>query len=66
MIPVLRPGGTLILSDIVNRHEYLAAVTAHQMQGAKLIMRSVWRDSVLWAASFGSSQPAGVVARKAA
>ena len=66
MIRVLRPGGTLILSDIVNRYADLAAVTAHQMQGATLIIRAVWRDSVLRAASFGSSQPAGVVARKAA
>lgn len=66
MIRVLRPGGTLILSDIVNRYADLAAVKAHQMQEVKLIVRFAWRDSVLRAVSFGSSQPAGVVARKAA
>lgn len=48
------------------RPAYLAAVKAHQMQGATLIVRSVWRDHVLRTVSFGSYQPAAVVTQKAA
>lgn len=64
MIRVLRPGGTLILSDIVNRAEYLAAITGPQMRAVQLVVRSARRDVILRAVSFGSYQPAAVIAQK--
>ena len=65
MVRVLRPGGTLLLSDIVNRTEYLAAAQAHQMQGARIVVRSVARDRFLRAITFGSYQPAALLAERA-
>lgn len=65
MVRVLRPGGTLILSDIVNRDEYLAAARLHRLQNARIIVRSAMRDNFLRTITFGSYQPAAVLAQRA-
>ncbi len=65
MVRVLRPGGSIVLADIVNRHHYAARFTALHLPTPRLIADPV-RDAVLKTVSFGSFQPFALVATKAA
>lgn len=65
MVRVLRPGGTLVLSDIINRAEYLAQARNLNMRNIRLVLRSAARDRFLRAITFGSYQPAAVLAQHA-
>ena len=61
MIRVLRPGGTLILSDIVHRQDYRTALALLGLADLRIIVASPTRDAVLRLVSFGSYQPAAVI-----
>ena len=60
---VLRPGGTILLTDIVFRDEYLNAFRALDFAEVSLRIPSIMRDKLLTLVSFGSYQPATVIAR---
>ncbi len=60
---VLRPGGTILLNDIVFRDEYLKTFRELGFAGVNLKIPSIFRDKILSLVSFGSYQPATVIAR---
>jgi len=60
---VLRPGGIILLTDIVFRDEYLKAFRAFAFAEIELTIPSVMRDKLLTLVSFGAYQPATVVVR---
>lgn len=65
MLRVLRPGGKVLLADIVLRHEY---VSTFQSLGAKDVQITVLqplKDKLLRLVSFGSYHPCTVTALKA-
>lgn len=62
---VLRPGGTLIVTDIEHRDAYVACLSALGFSGVRVMVRPM-RDAILNAVSFGSFRPATVVGRKSA
>lgn len=64
MCRVLRPGGSLILSDIANRAEYHTALQALGLTGLRIIVASHWRDMLLKTVSFGSYQPAALIGQR--
>ena len=64
MMRVLRPNGTILLADIVNRQEYLTEFSRLGMSNTRLVVRSVWRDWFCRTVSFGAFQPATIVAHK--
>ena len=59
---VLRPGGTILLTDIVLRDEYLKTLRELGFD-VSLKIPSIRRDKLLTLVSFGSYQPATVIAR---
>lgn len=65
MVRVLRSGGTIILSDIVNRTEYYDAFVRLGLRDVKIIVDQPLRDWILRTVSFGSYQPAAVIAHAA-
>lgn len=65
MARVLRPGGTILLTDIVHREAYLAGFKRLGLGALRLVVPSPRRDRLLSAVTFGSFQPATVVARAA-
>ncbi len=60
---VLRPGGTILLTDIVFRNEYLETFRELGFDEVSLKIPSIVRDKVLSLVSFGAYQPATVIAR---
>lgn len=60
---VLRPGGTILLTDIVFRDEYLKTFKELGFAEVRLEIPSIWRDKILSLVSFGAYQPATVIAR---
>jgi len=60
---VLRPGGTILLTDIVFRDEYLQTFKELGFAEVRLEIPSIWRDKILSLVSFGAYQPATVIAR---
>jgi len=63
MIRVLKPGGTLLLTDIVNRNEYLADLKVLPVSDVQLIVLSPAKDRFRSAITFGSFQPATIMAK---
>ena len=63
MVRVLRPAGTILLTDIAHRDDYAARLSA--LGFVTRIVVDPRRDAVLRAISFGSFAPATVVARHA-
>ena len=64
IIRVLKPGGVVILADIVNQSEYARYFGLRGMVDVTL-HNNVSRDAVLKAITFGSFAPSAIVARKA-
>jgi len=60
---VLRPGGTILLTDIVFRDEYLKTFRELGLLEVRLKIPSIARDKLLSLVSFGTYQPATVIAR---
>lgn len=65
MLRVLRPTGSLLLTDIVNRDEYLAELKKMQTTEVKLTVFSHLKDRILRAVSFGAYGPSTILAKKA-
>ncbi len=65
IVRVLKPNGTIVLSDIVNQAEYAKHFELRGLVNVQLYNNPV-RDLVLKAVSFGSFAPSAVSARKAA
>jgi arsenite methyltransferase len=65
MLRVLRPTGSLLLTDIVNRTEYLAELKKMQTTEVNLTVFSHLKDRILRAISFGSYGPSTTLAKKA-
>ena len=63
MVRVLRPGGAILLTDIINRNEYLAELRRLGSGDVRLVVQSAIKDWVLSSVSFGAYQPATIVAR---
>ncbi len=63
MVRVLRSGGTLALTDISNRREYLTELTALGLLNIYAVSSSL-RDVILGGLSFGSFRPATIFALK--
>ena len=63
MARVLRPSGTLLLSDIANRDEYQNALAQLGFDSQQLIVSPV-RDVVLGIVTFGSFRPFAIIARR--
>ena len=61
---VLRPGGTLIVTDIDHRDAYAASLREMAFHCVRLVVRPM-RDALLNAVSFGSFRPATVTGQKA-
>ncbi len=61
---VLRPGGRILLADIVHRHEYVAALTQLGATSVRIIVAQPVKDRLLSLVSFGSYQPATVMATR--
>ena len=61
---VLRPEGTLLLTDIVNRREYAAALKELGMRSVEIFIESEIKDWLLSVVSFGAYQPSTIIAKK--
>ena len=64
MMRVVRPGGTVLLNDIVNRDEYLRQFKQLGAGNVRLVVGSAALDTFRSLISFGSFQPATVVAHR--
>lgn len=62
MVRVLRPNGTILLADIVNRQEYVDEFVRLGAGDVRLVVRSAVQDNLLRLVSFGSFQPATIIA----
>ena len=62
MLRVLKPNGKILLTDIVNREEYLAGFKAHGCKEVKLVVFSPLKDRLLTLVSFGSFAPSTIIA----
>ncbi len=62
MIRVTKPSGAIILTDIINRQEYSTTFEALGVSDRRLVVDRE-RDRILRTISFGSFQPATIVAR---
>ena len=65
IVRLLRPSGAVLLTDIVNRHEYASAFRNMGLEDVRVVIFSRLKDRFLTAVSFGSFQPSTVFARKA-
>ena len=65
MMRVLRSGGALLLTDIVNRNEYIDLLKTTDTSETRLIVFSAVKDRILRFVSFGSYGPSTILARKA-
>lgn len=63
IIRVLKPGGTVLLNDIVNQTEYAKYLSACDMKNIQILGNGI-RDIVLKIVSFGSFAPYAVKATK--
>lgn len=63
MVRVTKRGGAIILTDIINRQEYATTFGTLGVSDQRLIVDR-GRDRILRTISFGSFQPATIVARK--
>ena len=61
---VLKPSGKILLTDIVNREEYLAELKAQGCKEIKLFVFSPLKDKFLKLVSFGSFAPSTILASK--
>lgn len=64
MARVLRPGGTVVLTDIAHREEFKGELRVLGMSKVRLVIASQLRDAINQAVSFGSFRPATLVAVK--
>lgn len=64
MVRVLKPGGWVLLNDIVNRKEYDVQFNRLGLTGVRVVIQSRWSDVFSCAVSFGSFRPATVLGRK--
>ena len=64
MVRVLRPDGILLLTDIIHRDEYQAELARLGLRNVTLFVPSAAKDQFLSLVSFGSYQPATIIARK--
>ena len=62
MLRILKPNGKILLTDIVNREEYLAAFKALGCKEVKLVVFSPLKDRLLKLVSFGSFAPSTIIA----
>lgn len=65
IVRVLKPGGRLLINDIVNQREYAAELHRLGLQDLRCHNHAL-RDAVFKAISFGSFAPSAITARKAA
>ncbi len=65
-VRVLRPGGTIALTDIEHRDDYRATLVRLGIRDARTIVLSPLKDRIVGALSFGTFAPATVVGTKAA
>jgi SAM-dependent methyltransferase len=63
MVRVLKPGGSVLLHDIVNRDEYEQVFTRLGLTDVRVVIASRWSDAISGFVSFGSFRPATVVGR---
>ena len=61
---VLKPNGKILLTDIVNREEYLAELKTRGCKEIKLVVFAPLKDKLLKLVSFGSFAPSTIVASK--
>jgi len=64
IVRVLKPGGIIVLADIVNQAEYAKHLQMCGMEDLQL-HNNASRDAVLKAVTFGSFAPSAILARKA-
>jgi ubiquinone/menaquinone biosynthesis C-methylase UbiE len=64
MVRVLKPGGSVLLNDIVNREEYEEQFIRLDLTDVRVVIASKWSDMFASAVSFGSFRPATVFGRK--
>jgi SAM-dependent methyltransferase len=64
MVRVLRSGRSVLLTDIACREEYAAELGRLGLMPVRLVVASQWSDRLNKIVSFGSFQPATLVARK--
>lgn len=62
MVRVLRPGGTIVLSDIENQAAYRASLAGHGLNDQHMVAPPI-RNAILRSISFGSFEPATLFAR---
>jgi arsenite methyltransferase len=65
MLRVLKPGGTLAVTDIEGRGSYPATLQALGATGIRVEVRHPWKHRIIAALSFGSFAPFTVLAQKA-
>lgn len=65
MLRVLKPDGTLLLTDIINRDEYLDQLATMNIRNMQLIIFSPFKHRILRLVSFGSYSPTTIMACKA-
>ena len=65
MMRVLRSSGALLLTDIVNRNEYIDLLKTTDTSETRLIVFSSVKDRILRFVSFSSYGPSTILARKA-
>ena len=63
MVRVLKPGGSILLNDIVNREEYEGQFKRLGLTDVRVVVTSRWSDLFSGAVSFGSFRPATLVGR---
>jgi arsenite methyltransferase len=64
MLRVLKPNETLLLTDIINREEYLDQLATLKVKNIQLIIFSPLKDRILRLVSFGSYSPTTIMAHK--
>ena len=63
MVRVLRPGGSILLADIVNRDEYRDEFLRLGASDVRIVAKSKLKDNLLNIVSFGSFKPTTILAR---
>jgi arsenite methyltransferase len=65
IVRVLKPGGIIVLADIVNQAEYAKYLRLCSIEDVQF-HNNTSRDAVLAAVTFGSFAPSAILARKTA